>query len=449
MNKKMKTVLALLLVAMVTLSLAACGTTSGNTADGGKTKADSDRVEDVILTMYMNQASPKEAIAAFREEVVDVFERENEGVKIDIVMTEDSTGLATQQIAAGGGPDILTVEPSSVQLFAEAGYLQELNTYAEEFGWYDLFEEWALKFTSRGDSLYALPSEVEGLGVFYNKDMFAENGWEVPTTYKEYIDLCEAIKAVDIIPTAFGNSDFKGANQWWIAMGYSVSLGQETYHALLQGNLSWEGEELQKATDQLTSMWDNGYIYENSAGITMEDSRNLFVGEQAAMLMSGQWEIYELLGAEPTFEWGAFRMPAWNDTDEEGALPIGLGGTYAINKHSNHPEWAAKFLDYAYADDAVLGGISRGVIVPTTNCEPSEVEGLDRHYVEMFDLVLDAMETGNIGYCAWTYWPPAVDAYGWNNFEALYLGQLSRDEFLRNLQEKFDEALENGNVLEF
>ena len=405
--------------------------------------------EEIVLTMYVNVAASKEALAAFQEEVVDVFERENEGVKVDVVLTEDPTGLATQQVAAGGGPDILTVEPTNVQLFADAGYLVPLNEYADEYGWYDFFDEWALSLISKDDTLYGLPSAVEGLAVFYNKEMFAENGWEVPTTYQEYIALCEAMKAADILPTAFGNADFKMANQWWISMGYTVSLGQENFHALLQGDLAWESEEVQIATDQLAGMWQNGYIYENSAGITLEDARNLFLNRQAGMIMSGQWDVFELVNAEPEFEWGTFRMPAWNERESEGALPVALGGAYSINKNSENPDWVAKFFEYLYSDEIVKNDMARGTLYPTANSDPTQTEGLDPHYVEMFDILLDAMETNNVGYCTWTYWPPATDTYAWNNLESLYLGQISRDEYLKNLQEKFDEDVENGNVLEF
>jgi len=437
--KKIKRLLALLLATMMVVSLAACGGAGGNAKAG----------EEVVLTMYGNVAASKESLAAFEEEVVKVFEAENPGTKVDIVLTEDPTGLATQQIAAGGGPDILTVEPTNVQLFAEAGYLQSLNEYAKEYGWYDLFDEWALGMTSQGDSLYALPDAVEGLAVFYNKDMFAEKGWEVPTNYQEYIDLCEAIKAEGIIPNAFGNSDFKMANQWWISMGYTAALGHDNFHDLLQGKLAWESDEMKDATDKLASMWEKGYIYENSAGITLEDARNLLINRQAAMMMSGQWDVFELMNAEPEFEWGSFKMPSWQEDGGEGALPVALGGAYSVNKNCKNPDMAAKFLTYIYADDVVLGEIGRGTLFPTSNCDPSKVADLDSHYVEVYDILLDAMESNNVGYCTWTYWPPATDTYAWNNLESLYLGQVSRDEYLKNLQEKYDEDVANGSVLEF
>jgi ABC-type sugar transport system, periplasmic component len=343
----------------------------------------------------------------------------------------------------------LTNDPTIVQALADAGYLLDLGEYAKEYKWDELFNDWALELCSSDGKLIALPEAVEAMVVYYNKEMFAEKGWEVPTTPKEYFDLCEAMKADGLIPNAFGNADWKAANQWWISSGFTAALGSEKFHALLQGELAWESDEVRHATEQLADMWKKGYIYENSAGITLEDSRNLFVTKKAPMMMSGQWDVFELMNDNPEFEWGAFKMPSWNEGIGETAVPVALGGSYAINSKCENPDMAAKFLDFLYNDDYVEQRVVRGTLLPTENCKPSEIEELDSHYVEVYDILLDAMDKGNIGYCSWTYWPPATDTYSWSNLEALYLEQLSMDEYLKNLQEKYDEDVENGKVLKF
>lgn len=44
-------------------------------------------------------------------------------------------------------------------------------------------------------SLYYLPGPAEIRGIIYNKTMFEENGWVVPTNYDEFIELCKEIEA--------------------------------------------------------------------------------------------------------------------------------------------------------------------------------------------------------------------------------------------------------------
>lgn len=43
------------------------------------------------------------------------------------------------------------------------------------------------------DKIYYLPGPSNIYGIVYNKDMFAEQGWEVPTTLDEFIALCQTI----------------------------------------------------------------------------------------------------------------------------------------------------------------------------------------------------------------------------------------------------------------
>lgn len=35
------------------------------------------------------------------------------------------------------------------------------------------------------DGTYALPYVANAAGILYNKDLFEENGWKVPTTWQE------------------------------------------------------------------------------------------------------------------------------------------------------------------------------------------------------------------------------------------------------------------------
>ena len=45
-----------------------------------------------------------------------------------------------------------------------------------------------------------LPYVANAAGVLYNKDMFAEHGWEIPQTWDEFISLCEEIQNEGIHP---------------------------------------------------------------------------------------------------------------------------------------------------------------------------------------------------------------------------------------------------------
>ena len=54
------------------------------------------------------------------------------------------------------------------------------------------------------DGTYALPYAANAAGVLYNKDMFAENGWKVPTNWSEFTALCDEIKESGTLPLYLG-----------------------------------------------------------------------------------------------------------------------------------------------------------------------------------------------------------------------------------------------------
>ncbi len=47
-----------------------------------------------------------------------------------------------------------------------------------------------LEFISR-NGVYAVPYAANAAGILYNKDMFEENGWEIPTTWEEFLTLLD------------------------------------------------------------------------------------------------------------------------------------------------------------------------------------------------------------------------------------------------------------------
>ena len=56
----------------------------------------------------------------------------------------------------------------------------------------------AARAASHDGKLYGVPYSVPMMGVFYNTDIFAAQGIEVPKTYKEFVAACEKLKAAGI-----------------------------------------------------------------------------------------------------------------------------------------------------------------------------------------------------------------------------------------------------------
>ncbi|MDD2958565.1 MAG: extracellular solute-binding protein [Lachnospiraceae bacterium] len=390
--------------------------------------------ESTEYTDYMNQ-------------VISEFEAANPDIKINLFLVSDPEGQAKQQMAAGGGPDLINIDSTSMHIFASSDYLVPLDSYAQQYNWSSRFDQWVVDSLSYDGQWYGLPGMMDGMVVYYNDDLFQENGWKIPESYDELVSLCQQMTEKNILPFAYGTSDYKQANQWWISQAFCAGMGQEDLHKLLQGELEWTSDEVRNTVDQLVNLWKNNYIYKDSAAITMDEARSLFTTGKAGMYMSGTWEAAPLDEANPDFTWKVYQMPSWRD-GVDSVLPVALGGSFSINAKCENPDAAAKFLDYMYQPEVAARMLAFGTLYPEKDIDISAIDAPEN--VKMLqNFVDDSLETGKVGYCAWSYWPANTDTYAWNTIESICLDQISVDEYLTSLQENFQLDQEKGNVLTF
>lgn len=60
--------------------------------------------------------------------------------------------------------------------------------------------EFSQQFGTFGDEISSLPYSLAGQGVIYNRVLFDQVGAEIPTTWSEFIDLCDRFQAAGITP---------------------------------------------------------------------------------------------------------------------------------------------------------------------------------------------------------------------------------------------------------
>ena len=63
------------------------------------------------------------------------------------------------------------------------------------------------------DNMYVIPTNKNIEGIWYNKEIFEEQGLEVPTTMDEFMDVCEKLNDAGIQPLTVA-----GAEQWPITV---------------------------------------------------------------------------------------------------------------------------------------------------------------------------------------------------------------------------------------
>lgn len=220
---KKKLISMLLATAMLTTMAAGCGgnkeTAGSSNADGGQTAdiaaEDSDQSGDkastdgekITLKVFSNLPDRKTGQGLVEQMIIDEYMTENPNITIEVeALDEEAYKTKFKAYSMEGMPDVVNIwgQPAFLDEVLEAGVLAELNEadYAD-YG----FIAGSLEGFKKDGKLYGLPRNTDVAGFYYNQKMFEENGWEVPTTYEELLELAGTIKGAGIIPLAMDGGD--------------------------------------------------------------------------------------------------------------------------------------------------------------------------------------------------------------------------------------------------
>lgn len=91
-----------------------------------------------------------------------------------------------------GMPDVVSIwgQPSFLDEVLDAGVLEPLNE--EDYQDYG-FINGSLDGFKKDGKLYGLPINTDVADFYYNEKMFSDNGWKVPNTYDELLDLAKKV----------------------------------------------------------------------------------------------------------------------------------------------------------------------------------------------------------------------------------------------------------------
>src|SRR3954469_3756173 len=140
-----------------------------------------------------------EATADF-EKIVTDFEAANPDIDVVINQVPDPDTAIRTLLVKNKVPDVLTLNGSG-----NFGKLAQAGVFRDFTGdpLVDTFNPAVMKIldalgTYNGKEINALPMANNADGIIYNKQIFAEQGLTVPTTWDELIAVCDKLKAAGI-----------------------------------------------------------------------------------------------------------------------------------------------------------------------------------------------------------------------------------------------------------
>ncbi|MEO3766877.1 extracellular solute-binding protein [Streptomyces sp. B8F3] len=330
--------LAAALAGALSLStLAACGGSDDGGSGDGKT-----------LRLW-HYEGPDSAMGKAWAEAVTEFEDSHPGVKVEFEEKgfEQIQKTAPQVLNSDQAPDLMEYNKGNATTgqLSRQGLLTDLTAEAEKRGWADAVPP-TVATTSRYDesgvmgsgAWYGIPNYAEFTMVYFNKDLFAEHGVEVPTTFAELEDALATFKDAGITPFANAGAEYM-AQQYLYQLALSRADKAWVDSFQMEGETDFSDAAWTYAAETFADWVDKGYLAENSSGTKAEDAGVSFIQGKHPMLFSGSWWFGRFQAEIQKFGWDTF---LWPGSD----LTLGSGGNlWVVPEGAENKELAYDFID--------------------------------------------------------------------------------------------------------
>ena len=360
----MKKFLAIILAVVMVLSLSLC--------------AFADDEEDITLDVIICQYGPNTqdwflGTGMDGTNFVDKFEAENPGIKLnlEVVSWNDVYTVVDTRIAAGQAPDILNIDVYAN--YASEGLLEPVSQWCPEELYNDFFPSF-IEQSVKDDVVWAVPDLASARALFYNVDMFDEVGIEVPTTWAELEDACQAIIDYydgEVYPWGIDMTTDEGQ----AAFAY-YTWGNGGGFVDADGNWAVNSEENVEAINYALGLVEKGYTNPNPETQTRYDLQDMFAAGKLAMVIAPNSLPTYCADKDSTVNMASANIPA-----NEGKTSSSVGvmdrimafKDEACEDQEARDEAIGKFAEFFYDPENYVGWVSMEGFLPAVN---SAVEAL-------------------------------------------------------------------------
>lgn len=374
--------------------------------------------DKVVLAMWHNHPEWKDRVEA----ILAKFEAANPNIDVQL---EEIAGPNYQTrvntaLAAGAAPDLFMLSPGpETAAAAKAGYIVDLTDKLDVSG----LTQAATDASTIDGKVWSVP--VLGsytVGLYYHRQIFADNGLTPPSTMEEFHTLCKALQDKGITPMIAPAQD--GVIPAFLYMMLSSGiLGADGFDKIRSGEKKFTDPDVLEAAIALRDMYP--CFQEGSLGTPYVEGKALFALGQGAMLEGGSADFAGFQETNPNIDVGVVPFPA-----AKGGKPstvTGMEGAFAVNSKSAHVEDAVKFLQFMLGKEAAQMVVDTITLTTTKGVLPSD----NRVMAEM----LKAAESRDVRVFYEFPETGGVFAAIQQNAASLFLGEMSPEAFSQVLQD--------------
>ena len=443
-----KRILSVLLCAVMVLSmLTACG---GGNNGGGNTEQNGGETAKTIKVAAIETAYG----AQMWKDVAAAFEAET-GIKVELVTDKKLEDVIGPSMQGGDYPDVIHLatgrEAGLTEQFIKGNMIADITDVlsmtvpGETAKVSDKiaggFTETALTNPYGDGKTYLAPMFYSPCGLFYNADLLADKGWEVPTTWEEMWALGDKAKAEGIWLFTYPTTGYYDA--FFYALMYTVGGPDFFNKATNYAEGIWDTAEGKEVLDIVAKLatYTNPITPAQANDQDFTQNQQLVLDNKAIFMPNGTWIVGEMAEAPRAegFTWGMTALPAAKAGGdsysycwfEQAWIPSG-----AANKDA-----AKQFVAFLYSDKACEIFAKAGAIQPVLGIA-NKLEGDNVLFYSIYDNGAKAA-MGNFAAYKSVAGLGTVREVFLDPVNSLVEGKLTKEQWIKDIKEASDKMREN------
>ena len=449
----MKKTIALLLVLVLALGmLAGCGSSTDSTeapaADSGDTAAEAPAAEISVAAIETAYGSE------MWQQVAEAFTAET-GIKVNLTTDKNLEDVIGPAMQGGEFPDVIHLatgrEAGLTEQFIKDNNIADITdvlsmtvpgedvTVADKIA--GGFTETSLTNPYGDGKTYLAPMFYSPCGLFYNAGLFAEKGWEVPTTWDEMWELGDKAMEEGIYLFTYPTTGYFDAFMY--ALMYTVG-GPEFFDAATHYEDGiWDTEEAKECFDIIAKLatYTNPITPAQANDQDFTQNQQLVLDNKALFMPNGTWIVGEMAEAPRAegFQWGMTALPAATEGGdrysytwfEQAWIPAGAENIDA----------AKQFIAFLYSDTACEIFAAAGAIQPVLGIADT-LEGDNQMFYSIYD---DGAKAAMGNFASYT----AVAGLGtvrevfMDPVNSLVNGEITEEQWIENIKTASAQMLAN------
>lgn len=237
----------------------------------------------------------------------------------------------------GDPPDTFQVHAGKelIDTWVKTGFMEPLTDLFQSEGWVEVMPQGILDIVSYEGDYWSVPVNIHRANVlWYNKQVFADNGFAPPQTFDEFFDIADKLQAKGIIPFVLGTKDGWEAGHVFETI-LIAKLGAEGYSGLWTGETKWSDPRVTEALETLKKIFT--YINPDHSAFTWDEAYEYIIDGKGAMSIMGDWVAGYFFSKEYT-DFG------WAPVPETSGIFDVLSDSFGLPKGSKNRDNVINFL---------------------------------------------------------------------------------------------------------